>query len=514
MNVEKLIKLGSQLALKGEGLRIWVEQQIKEEAEQKEKEAAIREREAQAAREDREREAAIREREAALKEREIHAASEARERETEAQRVLLEKQLELERLKIESPVGSPGGNVLTRTQTAKSPRLPPFNDTKDENIDSYLLRFERYATVNLWPRTDWALHLSALLTGRALEVYTRMEIEDAQDYEKLRDALLVKYNLTEEGFCIKFRQSRPENSERMSEFKTRIASYLEKWIELSGKDRSKPAEIIDLFLKEQLMKACGKDLQTFLKERKPKTAEEVANLAENYIEAHGMAKSFNRHSGGTGDKGKVHESVQQKPQVKPTAVTCHKCGRVGHFARDCRVRQFVPEKRQVSAVFADGACSYCGRKGHEVSKCWERNRKLGNQRGKEQKWGSGEPKRTDQVDADSKQNVKNSKCVGHEGMELKCGCCLPIVSSMCLMGENEAPKMPVAMGWINGRRVRVLRDSGCSCVVVKKGLIPPSEVKGEKVMVYLADGTTVLTPLTEVDLDCPYYKGKVVAVEM
>jgi predicted transcriptional regulator len=40
----------------------------------------------------------------------------------------------------------------------------------------------------------------ALLKGRALEVYSRMTTEDALDYSKLKDRLLKRYNLTEEGY--------------------------------------------------------------------------------------------------------------------------------------------------------------------------------------------------------------------------------------------------------------------------------------------------------------------------
>ena len=59
-------------------------------------------------------------------------------------------------------------NAVART---KAPLLPGFVDGKD-NLDSYLLRFERYATVAGWERSDWATLLSPLLSGRALDVYS------------------------------------------------------------------------------------------------------------------------------------------------------------------------------------------------------------------------------------------------------------------------------------------------------------------------------------------------------
>ena len=47
---------------------------------------------------------------------------------------------------------------------AKAPKLQSFFDGKDE-LDSYLLRFEQFATTNSWDRASWAISLSAFLTG-------------------------------------------------------------------------------------------------------------------------------------------------------------------------------------------------------------------------------------------------------------------------------------------------------------------------------------------------------------
>ena len=62
----------------------------------------------------------------------------------------------------------------------RSPDLPHFLDGKDD-LDSYLLRFERYSTVANWPQTNWATQFSALLGGKALDVYSRLSQEDALD---------------------------------------------------------------------------------------------------------------------------------------------------------------------------------------------------------------------------------------------------------------------------------------------------------------------------------------------
>ena len=95
--------------------------------------------------------------------------------------------------------GSVASNHTRQRIGAKGPKMPCFDDRKDD-MDSFLHRFEVYADSQRWSKEQWAVYLSALLKGKALEVYSRLPVKDAQDYEILKDALLKRFNLTEEGF--------------------------------------------------------------------------------------------------------------------------------------------------------------------------------------------------------------------------------------------------------------------------------------------------------------------------
>ena len=46
-------------------------------------------------------------------------------------------------------------------------------------------------------KNSWATH--ALLTVRAMDIYTGMSDTDANDYDKLKKSLLTRYNNTEDG---------------------------------------------------------------------------------------------------------------------------------------------------------------------------------------------------------------------------------------------------------------------------------------------------------------------------
>ena len=64
--------------------------------------------------------------------------------------------------------------------STRAPRtkMQNFSEGRDD-IDAYLQRFERFAELCKWERNDWAMHLSVLLSGKALEVYARLSVLEA-----------------------------------------------------------------------------------------------------------------------------------------------------------------------------------------------------------------------------------------------------------------------------------------------------------------------------------------------
>ena len=168
------------------------------------------------------------------------------------------KETELEIARLNSATAATKSSAVK----VKLPKLTPFNEAKDD-IDSYLFRFERYVKAQNLKQEDWAMSLSALLSGDALEVYRRLGKDDSDSYDKLKKALLKRYELTEEGFRNKFRD-------------TKIMK----------------GTLLDLMLREQFVSNCNKSLAVFLKERTPKNSKEMASLAEQYVEAHGESSCF------------------------------------------------------------------------------------------------------------------------------------------------------------------------------------------------------------------------------
>ena len=196
-----------------------------------------------------------------------------------------ERKHELELAKLRSASETSSESDRSSRAVVSGPRMPTFDEEKDK-MDSYIKRFERHARLNAWPENQWASHLSALLTGKALETYSRLSEEQAERYEELKTALLERYGLTSEGYRQKLRRISPEPDESPSQFLSRIESYLSRWIELSRTDASYEG-LFDLIVTEQFLESCPPPIQIYLKERGCKSSEDLVEHAAQYLDAHG-----------------------------------------------------------------------------------------------------------------------------------------------------------------------------------------------------------------------------------
>jgi len=77
-----------------------------------------------------------------------------------------------------------------------------------------------------------------LLKGHALDVYSMMPTEYANDYDQLKDALLKRHQLSVDIFKRRFRSSKPETGETPFQFLTRLDNYLLRWIEPAKAEKS------------------------------------------------------------------------------------------------------------------------------------------------------------------------------------------------------------------------------------------------------------------------------------
>ena len=95
-------------------------------------------------------------------------------------------------------------------------------------------------------------------------------------------------------------------------------------------------------------------------------------------------------------------------------------------------------------------------------------------------------------------------------LTLECGHKLPIIN--CCMRQKQEGNMPVVKGFIGNQVVDVLRDTGCSSVVIKAALVNERQYTGEIQRCIFIDGSVHTFPMAEVYLDTPYFSGHTKAI--
>ena len=261
------------------------------------------------------------EREERIKEREYNLAKLEREKE------LAEAKAKVQDVGVKHEVG-----------TVRGPKIPCFIDSR-EDLDSYLKRFERLAKANGWQEDTWADKLGALLTGKALDVYTGLGDDEGKDYETLKRVLFQKYMLTAESYRKRFREAKTDNEETYTQLAVRLRRYFDRWVQLSKIDMSVEG-LIDIFVREQMLRVVEPRLAVHLRERNPKSIDDMVQMADLYQEAHrfeGKSK-IDKRNGDAEKGGKYH---QQGNNEGGTARGCYKCGSREHFAKHCKGRERV-----------------------------------------------------------------------------------------------------------------------------------------------------------------------------
>ena len=299
-----------------------------------------------------------------------------------------------------------------------------------------------------------------------------------------------------------------------------------------------------------------------LKEGKPRTIRELGEVAENYVEAHATDIVFGidprqprirslqsdtrrcHNCGGTGhlkhqclkkvqapkppspprpqrvpqpsSQRKQWQTQQQRPNLR-----CLLCNKPGHIARNCRAKPAAAaeyytqdgesdEAQEETAAFQPLRSAPPVRHNPLASTCNEHHRVNCTEC-----YNSVLCRRHNKPNCTefSDQRVSTHHCQALIAICQDCGQKHPVIADACQSRDN-CHKMPVAEGTVEGESVNVLRDTGCSTVVVRRSLVPDDKLTGREEFCVLIDGTIRRTPVAEIYVDTPYYTGTTIAVCM
>ena len=232
-----------------------------------------------------------------------------------------------------------------REATAVRPKVPKPTLQKlnpKDDIEHFLATFERIAEQQAWPQDVWATQLAGLLTGKAMAAYASMSPEDSGDYTMMKKAILRRYDVTEETHRLRFRKDRRDQEESYREWADRLRDHFAKWTK--GGD----VPVIELMLIEQFVKGAPDHLAVWLKERKPQSLQQAAELADDYATAR---KGDNRPRPQTGTGYQPTAQGDKKPSWEQSG---------GGFRQRTQPQTMTPPRSKTNARGRDNASSARG----------------------------------------------------------------------------------------------------------------------------------------------------------
>lgn len=153
--------------------------------------------------------------------------------------------------------------------------------TDSDDVENYLITFERVAVVCQWPTTDWAVRLAPLLTGKARAAYVSMDQEDALEYEQVKEAILEKY-INQETYRLQFRGAQVGEEETPKELYVHLRDLYQRWVQPQNHTKELIGETI---IMEQFLRLVSPKLQVWIRECNPDSAAEAASLADVFVSA-------------------------------------------------------------------------------------------------------------------------------------------------------------------------------------------------------------------------------------
>ena len=331
------------------------EEQRRAVREQETREAERRQREEDKQREQETREAERRQREEEKQREQETREAERRQREEEKQRQAERERQARDEWKAQFEMvarlaqdgrnreGEQTGRILKEAE-AKVAKL-----TERDDIEAYLATFERTMTAYEVNRQRWVYKLAPQLSGKAQQAYAAMSSEEAVDYERVKAAILKRYDINEETYRLRFRSVTKSLDESHREVAVRVKDLAKKWL----KQQATAEAVVEVVAQEQLLNTLPSNVRVWVRERKPTTCLEAGQLADDYAQARRQAGLESKRedvkngkggkqsgTGGQG-KGRVGEEsagtrdVDGKGQPSRKGPRCYSCHKFGHIASKC-----------------------------------------------------------------------------------------------------------------------------------------------------------------------------------
>ena len=124
---------------------------------------------------------------------------------------------------VNAPVQSTTNQQRIEVLVKHVPRFDPLD------IHLFFTSCERAVEINKFSRLLWPALLHAVASGKAQRVLSSLTLSDAQDYDVIKEALLMAFNVCVVIFRKRFRNITNNPSETFAEYTFKIKGSSDRW---------------------------------------------------------------------------------------------------------------------------------------------------------------------------------------------------------------------------------------------------------------------------------------------
>lgn len=162
--------------------------------------------------------------------------------------------------------------------------------SKEDDIEAFLMTFERTATLEEWPPTEWASALAPLLTRVAQEAYFDLDSREVADYGRLKTEILSRYQLTARDRAVKFHQWTYMTDQPVRAQIFALIRLMKQWLE-PGKG---VGHVIETLVVDKILRELPSDLKRVVGQTNPLSADDIAQAVETYRSTGQLLKGDNK----------------------------------------------------------------------------------------------------------------------------------------------------------------------------------------------------------------------------
>ena len=267
-------------------------------------------------------------------------AREARERDWE---------IEQQRLNLQAQLGPTTPNV--RASRADIHHLLPKMNSEDDVLNFFHV-FERSMMLNRVEKCEWPRYLPGQLNAKANKVISGLTLQQNEDYDLCKRAVLDYYQLGAENYLKAFRNVRRSNNENFKMFKNKQKELLRYFIEAR---RIEDFDMLaDAVLMEQFIESLPVDIRSFVISKQPNDSDQCSEYADLYLE---MSRNNGKQSQQT--RNVTEPGQNSQPRNRPND------GQLGTSKPNLYSNNKGGAKRPV--------CWNCGAFDHKFNSCPKRN---------------------------------------------------------------------------------------------------------------------------------------------